>query len=828
MSARVSRRTFLKLSAAGAASAVLLGSRAPALRALEVDTGQSVAPPKVEYKPGVCLQCPGGTGLLAKVVDGTRVVKVEGNPYHSQSKGKLCPKGMNAVQVLYDPDRIKGPMKNVGGRGPGKAQWKPITWEEAISEVSAKLKAIREKKTEREGPHNIMFMAGRLRPRLTGEIYGRWATALGTPNTIGHSNICSDGAIIGHYITDGYKHYNGYDWENCNYAILFGAQILDAARPTLHVLRSYGYMRRGERARAKIVYVGTKMTATGAKADEIIYIKPGTDGALALGIANVMIKEGLYDREFVEKQCRGFEEWRDKVVAKYTPEQVEKITEVPASKIVEIARGFGGAAPHAIAYSQRGSMMHTNGVLNHACVHALNALAGSIDAKGGVLYQDGLTYAYPLPGVSLDDYAKHGLAQPRIDLVGTWKFPIAKNAMHLVPERILAEEPYPIKAIFFWYTDPLYSHLQRKRWEKAYLHRSVELMVSLSPFYSETCDYCDYILPEPTYLERWHDEGIYPAVGFPVIGLRQPVIKPVFDTKNAVETLTAIARRIGGSVAESFPSPVFDSAENIIKYAYENGVLPKLDPPVSWEEFKKRGALAASPDPSTFDAKTGSFKRYITTPGKNESYAYGWWRATRMAQRGAVFDFKMEKIEELVKGTRKGVHPYKEAEFKSFWTAKGEDYALIHYEEPKFFGSGDLRLDTYKLMVQAEGRGANQPWLIELYGTPAGVHSWLSPWECFVEIHPEDAAVRGIKHGDRVRITTDIGSIETTANVTYGVRKGSVAVPHGLGRQQYGRWAQGRGVTVNDINISRDAPDIDQLAAQCQYFSTMCRVEKVR
>ena len=546
----ITRRTFLKVSAATGAGTVL-ATQMPVRNGTSQEKGEK--PSEERWIPSVCLQCPAGCGILVRVVDG-RAVKIEGNPGHPINLGRLCPKGHIGLQILYDPDRIKGPMRRIGVRGEGK--WERVSWDEALDTVA---KRLRELKAKGE-PHRLVFMSGRNRGQM-GDLIGRFCEAFGTPNNVGHSSICADGSPQAHYLTQGWKWYAGYDWDNTNYLLCFGGGFIEAWRPTTRLLRAFGHMRRERPIRAKIVQVEPRFSVTAAKADEWIPINPGTDGALALGIAHVIVKEGLYDPTFVAERTFGFEDRVDEktgkkhlgfktlVLEQYPPKRVAEITGVPEATIVRLAREFANTPP-AIAAGERGASMQTNGVYNRMAIHALNALVGSLEVPGGVIVQHGPPLT-KWPDLVEDEISKAGGKQPRIDYAGTKKYPMAGKVYQDMPEMILGEGPYPVDTIMLYYTNPIFSTPDLRRWEKAI--EKVPFIVSFSPFLDETSAHADLILPDHTYVERWHDDVIYPSLGYPVISLRQPVVKPLFDTRSTGDVLIALAKRVGGSVGQSFP-----------------------------------------------------------------------------------------------------------------------------------------------------------------------------------------------------------------------------------------------------------------------------------
>lgn len=782
----ISRRTFLKASGAAGAAIAVAGAAPPLLEPLiRRETGEAAGVLEEKWVPSVCLQCPAGCGIRVRVVNG-RAVKIEGNPLHPINEGRLCPKGQSGLQFLYDPDRIKTPLRRVGERGSG--QWEPISWEEGIREVAGRLKEIR----DRGEPHTLVFMSGRNRGQMGGFI-DRFLAAYGSPNSVGHSSICEDGSPMAHYLTQGFKAYAGYDWVNTNYVISFGGSFLEAWRPTTLLLRSYGHMRRGRPNRFKLVQVDTRYSVTAAKADEWIAVRPGTDGALALALAHVIIRDDLYDHGFIEAHTHGFEEWSKLVLEEYPPEWAEKETGVPAATIERIAREFASSRP-AIAAGARGTSMQPYGVYTRTAIHALNALVGSIDVPGGVVVQKGPPFTKD-PDVVQDEVAKAGVKQPRIDYAGTKRYPLAGKVYQNLPEFAAGDGPYKVNALLLYYTNPAFSTPEVGRVRKAL--KEIPFIVNFTPFMSETAEYADIILPDDTYLERWHDDVIYPSLGYPVVGIRQPVVERLYDTRNTGDVLIQIAQAIGGSVAQSFPWPDFVSylkfkAEGLHKAQAGSIVAPDFQ--TFWQEFTTKGVWTAPPYPF------GEWERVLDTPSKKFEFVFG----------------KLEhKFEDL------GMTEGDIAALKI--SARGEKVFMPHYEPPRFVGDPKefpFYLNTYKLMTHAEGRGANVPWLQEIHGVHLQHDG--TRWDSWVELNPGTARRLGVKQGDEVWVESPVGRIRTRARINPGNPPDVVAMPYEQGHTSYGRWAAGRGANPNEILAS----ETDHLGGLAAFFSTRVKVYK--
>ncbi len=265
---------------------------------------------------------------------------------------------------------------------------------------------------------------------------------------------------------------------------------------------------------------------TAAKADEWIPVNPGTEGALALGIAHMMVKEGLYDSGFVRDHTFGFEHWRDSqgkehrgfrtvLIEDYEPSVVSQTTGVPVESIIRLAREFAANKP-SLAIGRR------SGVYDQFAIHSLNALAGNLEVPGGVLRPRKIPLG-ELPPIQIDQVAEKGLTMPRIDGAGMAQYPLAHDVPHSFSKALEGGKPYSLNTLFLYYTNPLFSSPNAGFKEI----ESVPFIVSFSPFMDETTQLADLILPDHCYLERWQDDPIHLNNGFPLLGIRQPVIKPL-------------------------------------------------------------------------------------------------------------------------------------------------------------------------------------------------------------------------------------------------------------------------------------------------------------
>jgi len=757
--------------------------------------------PYEEYwSTGVCLQCPSGCGLRIRSVMHWPV-KLEGIKDYPINKGRLCPKGQSGLQVLYDPDRIRHPLKRKGKRGEGN--WEKISWEEGMGLVAQRLKTLRQ-----EGkPHHLMLLGGRYRGHMA-ELMARFMEAYGSPNHLGNPARGSEGILKGHLFTMGVKDFLAIHWEEVNYVLSFGASLLEASRPSLRNLWGYGFLRRGRPGiRGKMVQIEPRFSVTASKADQWIPIQPGTDGALALGIAYWIIREKKYDHPFIDRYTFGFEDWKDSdgkthmgfktlVLKGYSPKRVSSLTGVPEERIVQIAKEFSSHQP-SIAITGRGVGMQTNGTYAQMAVDCLNALAGSIDYPGGLLLQRKPPFQ-KWPAIQKDGISEKGLSQPRMDGAGGLPFPFAEEIPSTLPEKIQRGAPYPIDTLFFYYTNPLFSLPEPKKFRDAL--EKIPFIVSFSPFMDETTAFSDLVLPDGTYFERWQDDHVEPGLGFPMFGLRSPTLdKPLYDTRNTGDVIIHLAKGIGGSVGKSFPWNDFQEAlKEAIKGIFETkrGSIQAKDFDEFWKALIERGGWWDSSYPF------GEWRKKFNTPsGKFEFYSLTMERA----------------LKEVSKRSLKGLDQILQ---QMKVEARGDKIFLPHFEKPRWVGEDKefpFHLTHYKLMTTAEGRGANQPFLQEIFGPHL-----KEKWDSWVEINPETAQKMGIKDGDLIWVESKAGKLRGKARLFPGTHPNGIHIPYGQGHQAYGRWAKGKGINPNDLLVR----EYDYLGGFLSYFSTRVKVYK--
>lgn len=758
---KFSRRDLMKLGA-GAGTAIALGggfwkwTRFPPQE-------KTNAPGVEKWIPTVCGQCTGGCGTLVRVIDGW-AVNIAGNPLHPVNRGTLCPKGIAGLQGLYDPDRIRSPLKRTGQRGEGR--YEPITWEEALRLVSEPLKKLR----QQGEPHRLVVLGGRYRG-LMRSLWDRFLKSFGSPNYVDNQFNWEGPPAEGLYLTQGVRSFPAFDIENAEYILSFGSGILESASSPVQMLRSYGYFRRGRPSlRGRLVQIESRLSFTGIKADEWIPIQPGTEGILALGIAHMIIKEGLYHKGFVSEQGFGFENWtgpdgqehlgfKEHVLSDYEPNVVSRQTGVPIDLLIRLARDFSTSRPSlAIGYRDR--------PFHQMAVAALNGLVGNIDAPGGVLIPRTIPYR-PLPSFREDAIAHRGNAQARLD---GRKGDALNHHPYLFAANTLSGKPYKPEVLFLYYTNPVFSNPDPELFSKAF--QEIPLIVSFSPYPDDSARLADLILPDHTPLERWQDDPVSLNNGFPVLGIRQPIIGPLYRTKSTGDFLLELAGSLGGQIQKAFPWSDFKEVmRHSLMGIFEarRGDTFGLQFDEAWTRLLQRGGWSV---PSYQDAE--EFWKLLLEKG-------GWWDPVYdFGERERIFRTLSGKFEFYAQGWKKAGAPA---------PAERTDASFLpHWEEIKTEGDGKaypFHLHVFKTMTLTGGRNANQPWLQSI----AGQHLF-ERWSTWVEINPETANQLSISDGDWVWVESPKGKLRVKARHYRGTMPDVVNIPFGQGHLSGGRWAK--------------------------------------
>jgi anaerobic selenocysteine-containing dehydrogenase len=368
---KFTRRDFLKFGFTGTAVAGLGGSLVGCL------SPPPDFPKKITRTAGkpltiasTCLLCPAGCGILGEIYEG-RLVKITGNPKHPNNRGKICARGYAGISTLYDPDRLLYPLKRSGGRGEGR--WSRISWDQALEEIVHRLTVLRRYgKTE-------AFWVEMATPGSKELLPLSFLKALGSPTVFSDSEFSNQNKALGQMLTWGAES-TVSDVAKSRYLLNFGANPFESHEQYIYLAQR---IIEGRMANlAKLVTFDVRLSNTARKSHEWFPVKPGTDGVIALAMAQHIIQQGLQDKEFLTRWTNYPLPKLMEHLTQYTPEQAEKVSGVKAADIRRIATEFAKTKP-AATLTGRGVSVHQNGTFNERCIALLNAVVGNVDVPGG-------------------------------------------------------------------------------------------------------------------------------------------------------------------------------------------------------------------------------------------------------------------------------------------------------------------------------------------------------------------------------------------------------------------------------------------------------------
>jgi anaerobic selenocysteine-containing dehydrogenase len=743
----VDRRSFLKTAGAGIAGAAL----ANFLPFASFTFDEAVAAAKKEGEtviPTFCGMCgpSENCGVYAFVKDG-RFTKVAGMKESPVNRGGLCPKGQAAPQWVYSPDRLKYPLRRVGKKGEGK--FEKITWDEAIKTIADTLKAQKEK----YGPESLAMLSPAR--RTYSDYMQRFLIAHGSPN-YGHSGICAMQRGFAFSYTLGGQ--PSCDYENAEVIIIWAKQPFFSG-PAMDGPRT---LIKAKQRGAKIISIKPSVEPDVSLADIWVPVRPGTDTALALAMLNVIINENLFDKDFTEKYCYGFDKLKEHV-QKYTPEWGEKISGVPSKQIIEVSRIYAKANGAAIDLGN--GVEHTpssNDAIR--AVSILMAITGNLDRKGGNLLGGGMGGGGGnMPRQRSISLASRYTPEMVDKLVGP-EFPKefqpfmegTSSAYYRILDSVLTEKPYPIRAIIAPGTQPTVSTRGTKRVIEAL--KKLDFYVVVDVMRTADMNYADIVIPVATPYEIDHPFG---SRGNTIVP-RNRVIEPLGDYKSIFEFFLDLGVKMG--YGDDFWN---GSMVNCMNY--------QLEPlGITVDDLRKH------PEGVPLQAQGG--------------------------QEGAPAARTYKNYESLFKGksTRLSGAPYlphgKVEIYNTSFEAAGYN-PLPEWREPPESITGTPELvKKYPLILSdyhtSKGYSAswqrNVPFLREVEPYPA------------LHIHPDAASVRGIKGDDWIIVESPHGWMKVKAEIFPGIRPDTVMILHG--------WWQGcKELGFEDLPIADGGANVNNM-----------------
>jgi anaerobic selenocysteine-containing dehydrogenase len=665
---------------------------------------------------------------------------------------------------------------------------KAISWDEALESLAIKLRDLRKK------ARGLVCVSGK-REGTVPELFARFLHAYGSPN-YNVMPAAADAESLGLVVSQGNSGSLGYDLENAKMVISFGSGYIDGwGSPSRMMMAFGGWRSNSKRDRAKIIQVETRGSLSASKADEWVAVAPGTEAALALGLAQVIVSEGRYDRTFVGQYTHGFDEFRRLLRRSYTPEEVAVTTGVEKEKIIGLAREFAGTKP-AVALSGWGQGRMQGSMYDFLAVQSLNALVGSLHKPGGVTRRPEPPLA-PWPKVVLDAESLTGANEPRLDGSKGSQFPLPTQLFHNLVKNIKEGNPYPAEMLWVYEANPAHDLADVQPFLEAL--DKIGTVVSFSSFMDDTTQLADLVLPGPTYLERLEDVHTPPGLQYAVFGLSQPILSPRFETRHLGDVLIQLAKSLGGNVGASFPWSDYETAlKDRVKGLADAGRGQVADEPglQPWEGGQGR---QLAPNYDSFDdlwEKLTEHGCWFDTSEAIPSWASAFTTPSRK------FEFYSQKMRQV------GI--------------RGNDLTFLPHFKP-VEPAGDpseypLLLMPYETMAITNGPVANPPFMTKML-----FDFELKGNDSFVEINPKTAANMGLKEGDRVALQTERGTLEVRAHLTEAARPDVVFIPTGLGHGGFDSFIRGKGVNANKILVAQQ----DQVTGLAIWWGTRVKISKV-
>ncbi len=777
--------------------------------------------------PTTCFNCESACGLLAYVdTESGEIRKFEGNPVHPGSRGRNCAKGPATKNQTDDPERILYPLRRTGERGGGG--WERCTWDEALDDLAGRIRAA----LTRGEPNKVMYHVGRPgEDGFTERVLAAW----GVDGHNSHTNICSAGGRAGYAFWMGYDRPSP-DYANARVILLISAHLESGHYFNPHAQRIIEAKRRG----ARVIVLDPRLSNTATHADYWLPVWPGSEPALLLAIARHLIVEDRFDREFVRRWVN----WREYLAAelpgepvsferfveelkrlyeRYTPEYAEAETGIPAATIVTVAEEVARAGSALAAHNWRASSAGVlGGWLTARCLFFLNVLTGSVGTPGGTSPNAWDKWVPRPPYLPPHPSQWNELTWPR-------EYPLAFFEMSFLLPHFLLEGRGSLDVYFTRVYNPVWTNPDGLTWVEALRREDlIGRHAALTPVWSETAWYADYVLPVGLGGER-HDLHSYETHAGTWIGFRQPVTRVAAERAGQLVTDTR----------QTNPGEVWEENEFWIELSW------RIDPDGSlgirrWFEAPDRpgqkmtvddyygwifehsvpglpeAAAAEGLTPLAYMRKYGSFEIESGVYGRHDDPVDTTApEVTVDTASGLVFGPPPAPPDNVVPvpalprdaagRVRLGVVVEDQAR-RGFPTPSGRlefysttlrDWGWPELAIPTYVPNQVSReridgpdvfalVPTFRLPVLIHTRSGNAKWLNEI--------AHANP----VWIHPTDAARIGVRSGDLVRVETDIGYLVNRAWVTEGIRPGVVASSHHMGRWRLAedagtdRWSSAR------------------------------------
>ena len=764
--------------------------------------------------PTTCFNCESACGLLAYVdKDSGEVRKFEGNPYHPGSRGRNCAKGPATINQLTDPDRILYPLKRVGKRGEGK--WERVSWDEVLDDIAGRMrKALKEKR------HNeIAYHVGR--PGHEGYM-NRVLQAWGVDGHNSHTNICSSGARFGYNIWHGYDRPSP-DHAKAKFILLISAHLESGHYFNPHAQRIIEGMMKG----AKLAVMDPRLSNTASMSNYWMPTYPGTEAAVLLAMAKIILDEGLYNRKYMESWVNWeeyltarhsgaevtFENFIEKIREEYkdyTPEYAAKEAGISVDHIIDVAHEIGDAGERFATHNWRSAGAgNLGGWAVARALHFLNVLTGSVGTEGGTSPNSWNKFKPKFFDNPPAQKFWNEMHFPN-------EYPLAFFEMSFLLPHFLKEKRGKLDVYFTRVFNPVWTYPDGFSWIEALSDEDkVGMHIAMTPTWNETAFYADYVIPMGLASER-HDINSYATHGGTWVAFRQPVLREAARKEGKdfeftyevnpgevweedefwIELSWRIDKDGDLGIRKHFISPYREgekiNIDEYYQYIFEH--TPGLP-----EKSAKEGLnpLQYMRKYGAYEIEKYSYNKHLKKIGDDQFVGADVDSKTGVIRKdgkdiGVVVDG--ERVEGFPTPSRK----------QEFFSQTMIDWKWPEYSIPVYIKShiheenmdrskGDFPLvPTFRLPVLIHSRSANAKWLTEIANR--------NP----VWMHTSDARAMGLETGDMIRINTAIGYFIDKVWVTEGMKPGVVACSHHLGRWRRPQDKIGNRWGTNTVEIEKN------------------------
>jgi len=686
----------------------------------------------IEIKRAACYQCWWQCGVKVHVKDKTDIIKMEGDKDNALGgRGRLCVKNSAAIDFHQSPNRLNYPMKRVGKRGEYK--WQRLSWDQALDEIADKLSAIK----KAYGPEALAIIGG-TQHGVADWASWRFANMFGTPNIFHQGKNCGEAEFLAMCLVYGYttRSMGGGARAGLTKCIInWGANLAESG----HL--GFANIIRTKEKGAKLVVIDPRRTKTVEQADIWVQLRPGTDGALALGMMNVIIGEDLYDKDFVNKWCVGFDKLKE-LAKSWTPQRVAEITRVPAETIIEVARLYTKSKPAHLTWGVatcqlgQGDKGAVKSAVLGKCI--LRAITGNLAVTGGEPFTDHPYILNWIDNIKWDLLLDH--PDRTRDNVSAAEYPVAsvkgyrmfREAMAKVYPKgfgaahymvfpsswamwraVLEGQPYPLKAICTQGSNTLVNVSDTPKTYKAFKSPNLDLHFAMDLIMQPTASLADYVLPAADWMERpnlrtdWGFSNVYQCT--------EAAVEPLYERRDDYWMWAQLAKRLG--MEQEWPATLEGMFDLLLKgtgLTFAQHLDKNLEAQFSFGSGTTEDRLYERTGFATSSGKVELFPSLLENLGYDPSCDY--------AEPPRSPDATPELAEEypliLISGSR----------VKEFWHSSYRDMEKLR----------------------------------RIYPKPR------------LEIHPENAQPLGIKDGDPVYIETPEGKIKQWAKVDPGMMRGVV------------------------------------------------------